>query len=609
VKKYWCAQAGVMPHVAHAWMRACVHLMLAPLLTCTRTRTRDPPFVLCRKCERGLHPPLGELQAVVRAALRARAAAAAPPPSDAAVAAAAAAATRAFAGLLASLCALPGRVPPAQRAGTDTLLLLLHAQAGDAAAAEALACAPGRVFDVPHATAALSAMGRHMAAAALHAHAGDAAAAVAVYRDLASGQLAEAHAADGAVAAAGGGVIAAAAAAASAAAALLSRCDDAELVLSALTWLLDAAPDAALRALTARPPRGAGAAALPRERVLALLRPRGGEPLLSYLEHLAFGGGEEATAPDADLAGDRALCTELGLALFDAVARARAATSAASSSSASVVASAGASASSASLAAGDERSAPRTRLRAFLARARRRYDAPPLLAAADAADAAAAATAQHAPLLRERVLLHAAAGNHTAALALLVNRLGDLDAAEAYVARGDSASSRADARIALLDLYLRPSAAAAGGGGSPRYARAAALLSSAPGGECVDGERALGAVPDGTPLAAALPLLAGLLHAGSHARRSGALGAALARRRHQVAAEALAEERARGLVLGADATCGACHARLARPGEPLRPFARFPTGLLACHACAAGLAPTLQHGAAVPAPAGAWDGA
>jgi hypothetical protein len=547
-----------------------------------------------------LHPPLGELQAVVRAALRARAAPGAPPPAEAAVASAAAAATRAFASLLASLCAHPGRVPPAQRAAADTLLLLLHAQAGDAAAAEALACAPGRAFDVPHATAALRAMGRHMAAAALHAHAGDVAAAVALYRALAAGELAEAPAADGAVAAAGGGVLSAAAAAAAAAAALLARCDDASLVLAALPWLLDADPDAALRALTARPASASPAGALPRERVLSLLRPRGGEPLLAYLEHLAFSGeGGAAAAPEGDQAGDRALYTELGLALFDAVSRAHSAGSSSAASSA---------AASVALAGGDERSAPRVRLRAFLARARRRYDAAPLLAAADAADAAASVR-HHAPLLRARVLLHAAAGDHAAALALLVHRLGDLDAAEAYVARGDSASSRADARIALLDLYLRPSSAAPGG--APRYARAAALLSAAPAGECVDGERALGAVPDGTPLAAALPLLAGLLHAGSHARRSGALGAALARRRHQVAAEALAEERSRGLVLGADATCGACHARLARPGEALRPFARFPTGLLACHACAANLAPQLQRGGgeAVPAPAErVWDG-
>ena len=85
-------------------------------------------------------------------------------------------------------------------------------------------------------------------------------------------------------------------------------------------------------------------------------------------------------------------------------------------------------------------------------------------------------------------------------------------------------------------------------------------------------------------------LLSGLLRASAHARRSGAVAAALERRRHQVAAQELAELRQQALLLDENTACGACHARLARPGELLRPFARYPTGLLACHRCSASLA-------------------
>jgi hypothetical protein len=100
----------------------------------------------------------------------------------------------------------------------------------------------------------------------------------------------------------------------------------------------------------------------------------------------------------------------------------------------------------------------------------------------------------------------------------------------------------------------------------------------------------LAELPDDAPLQRLLPLLSGLLRASAHARRSGAVAAALERRRHQVAAQELAEIRQQALLLDESTACGACHARLARPGELLRPFARYPTGLLACHRCSASLA-------------------
>ena len=506
----------------------------------------------------GLHPPTPELEALVRSAA-ARARPGAPPPPPEALRSSWLAAAAEAASLLRWLRAAPGRVPAPQRAGADTLLLLLLAETGAAAAAEALAAEVGPSCGVEHAAAALAALGRHVATAALRAAAGETRAAIDILRALAAGELAEAPAADGAVAEAATRGEPPAAAAAERAAALLVRCGDAALALQALPWLLDASPAAAARVACAPHP----APLLPRDAVLALLRPRGGEPLIAYLQHLVAAddaAAEASATSSAPLPAEAALQTELGLALFAAVAASRH--------------------------GDDERSPPRAQLRAFLARRRCAFDAAALHASADAADAAGGA-AGLPPLLRERVLLHAAAGEHAAALALLVRRLRDLDAAEAYAARRSTPPARAAAHLALLRIYLHP----APDGSEPPpelFARAAALLAAR--GDALDGPGVLAELPDDASLQRLLPLLSGLLRASAHARRSGAVAAALERRRHQVAAQELAELRQHALLLDENTACGACHARLARPGELLRPFARYPTGLLACHRCSASLA-------------------
>jgi hypothetical protein len=511
----------------------------------------------------GLHPPAADLEALVRSvAARARPGAT-PAPEE--LRAGWLGAASEMASLLAWLRRASGRLPAPQRAGADTLLLLLLAETGAAAGAEALAAEVGGSCAVEHAAAALGALGRHVACAALHAAAGDARSAVATLRALAAGELTESPAADGAVVEAALRGASPAAAAAEAAATMLARGaggSDVALALDALPWLLDASPAAAARLATAPHP----APPLPRAPVLELLRPRGGEPLVAYLEHLvaadhAAWSATAETVTDGSEPGPSseagALQTELGLALFSAVAASRA--------------------------ADDERSAARTRLRGLLARRRPSYDPAALLRSADAADAAGTGP----PLLRERVLLHAAAGDHAAALALLVRRLRDCDAAEAYAARRPTPAARAAAHLALLRLYLHPGP----DGSEPPpelFARAAALLAAR--GDALDGPGVLAELPDDAALARLLPLLSGLLRASAHTRRSGAVAAALERRRHQVAAQELAELRQQALLLDENTACGACHARLARPGELLRPFARYPTGLLACHRCSASLA-------------------
>jgi hypothetical protein len=325
--------------------------------------------------------------------------------SPAAIEAASREATVALTRLLEHLCARS--VQQSQDTpdpGPDTLLLLLYAQQGNMSAAEGLAGAANRHVSVPHAVPFLEQWGCHLAVVTLHACHGAEAAAVEVCAQLLAGQRVESarQAAD------------VKHAAASAAAMVLGRSTDAALVLRSLPWLLDAAPEQAQQVLTAT------ARLLPRRDVLALLRPRGGEPLLTYLEALVL---MEPQAPED------ALHTELGTALIAAVAAARTQQTAASPP------------------CDDTDSAPRRRLRGFLGKSAR-FDALALLSRLD--------TCGSPPLLRERVLLHAAQGAHLQALTILVTQLQDCDAAESYAAGRDTHEGRCEAHAALLHLYLRP---------------------------------------------------------------------------------------------------------------------------------------------------------
>ena len=414
--------------------------------------------------------------------------------------------------------------------GPDTLLLLLYAQQGNKSAAEGLAGAAKRHVAVSHAVPFLEQWGCHLAVVTLHACHGAEAAAVEVCAQLLAGQRVEAarQAAD------------VKHAAASAAAVVLGRSTDAALVLRSLPWLLDAAPEQAQQVLTAT------ARSLPKRDVLAMLRPRGREPLLTYLEALVLA---EPQAPED------ALHTELGTALIAAVAAARAQQAASPPHD-------------------DTDSAPRRRLRAFLGKSAR-FDALSLLSQLD--------TCGPPQLLRERVLLHAAQGAHLQALTILVTQLQDCDAAESYAAGRSTHEGRCEAHAALLHLYLRPQS------GSPPtevlYTRAARVLSSQ--GGSVDGATVLDGLPDEAPIALLLQPLAGLLISASHRRRTAAVQAGLARRQRQLAGEALADEKALGVLVSDESCCGVCQSRLGPPGE-FRPFARFPGGLLACYRCAVG---------------------
>ena len=477
---------------------------------------------------RSLHPPLTDLGTVVKGALRARGTADA---SAAAVEAASKEATVALTRLLEHLCARSvQQTQDGADPGPDTLLLLLYAQQGNKSAAEGLAGAAKRHVAVSHAVPFLEQWGCHLAVVTLHACHGAEAAAVEVCAQLLAGQRVEAarQAAD------------VKHAAASAAAVVLGRSTDAALVLRSLPWLLDAAPEQAQQVLTAT------ARSLPKRDVLAMLRPRGREPLLTYLEALVLA---EPQAPED------ALHTELGTALIAAVAAARAQQAASPPHD-------------------DTDSAPRRRLRAFLGKSAR-FDALSLLSQLD--------TCGPPPLLRERVLLHAAQGAHLQALTILVTQLQDCDAAESYAAGRSTHEGRCEAHAALLHLYLRPQS------GSPPtevlYTRAARVLSSQ--GGSVDGATVLDGLPDEAPIALLLQPLAGLLISASHRRRTAAVQAGLARRQRQLAGEALADEKALGVLVSDESCCGVCQSRLGPPGE-FRPFARFPGGLLACYRCAVG---------------------
>jgi hypothetical protein len=491
----------------------------------------------------------------------------------------------------------------------------------------------------------LTSAGRHLAAAALRSAAGDAAGGLATLRALLCGELAErstaptdarARAADACV---------------DACAALASDgCADAvALLMDTLRWLLELAPAAARRVLDRQ------RAFLPPTATLALLRPRGGEPLLQFLEYLVFeaasGSDAQQPPPSPGLDGDgmpgqgrtlspppAAACelhTELGVALCYAVAaerqqrrapRQRAEAAVASDAAAAALPSPAAEtaaygdtavgsesdgeeehmppppqpsaevAEAQAEAEAEETSPARARLRAFLTRSRR-HDA--------ARVGAALAAAGEPPLSAEQVLLHASAGEHAAALRVLVERLRDCAAAEAYCASlGEGPDARA-AHLELLRLYLAPPTGLPGGAqpgaesadaAAARYDRAARLLLGACG-EGVDGTQVLDALPEAAPLAAALRPLSSLLRSAHHKRHTAAMLAGLARRRHQVAAEALAAERAPGVVLDSDAQCGACHSRLAR--NEFRPFSRFPGGLLACQRCSGALGDARAAGTAL----------
>jgi len=78
----------------------------------------------------------------------------------------------------------------------------------------------------------------------------------------------------------------------------------------------------------------------------------------------------------------------------------------------------------------------------------------------------------------------------------------------------------------------------------------------------VDGAAARAWLPDGAPLAAALPLLEAQLRHSTEQRRQQSLTLSLRRAEHLSARAALSECRQRCVVVGPDRACSFCHRRV-----------------------------------------------
>lgn len=511
------------------------------------------------------------------------------------------------------------------------MLLLLYAEAGDAEAAEALALDPARACDGAAAAPRLLQLGRFVAAAAALERSGDAAAALRTLREVAEGKLAE-TAAPAANAGRGGqagpsgagqagqprGSCSASSAAArlppaeaavDLAARVLARCGDAGVFLLYADWLCDAHPQALLRALTqyrkeaakggentaggAKSPGTASAAAqappplpAPQEEVLALLRRKGGAILVPFLEHLVASEGTQ----------DAGVHTELALALMGAARDAQQAAASAAAAAGEV---------------GARLAEAGARLRKFLdesdqynvAAVSARVQAEERASALQAGGAAAAAAAW----LPALVVLAGKVNDHPAALRILLEKLGDIDAAEQYCAERRTPGARSDAYLAMLRLLLGPAPPAPPAGApqppqrlqgvEARRREAARLLLKA--SWAVDPIEAIRLLPDDMPLQEVVAPLGGVLKRAVHAHREAQVQRGLHRTRHQRAAEAVVAERSRAVVVTPERCCSSCHVRLARAdGRDFRPIVRFPSGLIACYKCTQQLTGAMMQQAA-----------
>ena len=528
----------------------------------------------------------GDRERAAAAAARARRAAAlglagevgtAPPPSPAPPSSAAAAAV-----LLDAL--LRARRAGATRPTGDAVAAaLLAADAADAAADAADAAAvppPGRrlgalvdaLAGTPHgatslaaAGAALQASGLSDALAALRVAARDPAGALAVWREVAQGAA---------------GAPAPPTAAVAAAARLLAEpdaCPDPALVTLHAPWILlcegvgqdDGDDDEGEgEAATDEPPLSAGVAALaarapavPPAAALALLAasPRARR---QYLAAVLLGDGRQG----GPACGDSGLRSQLALAL----ARRAAALSSRTASSSPALAS----------------------VRASLARLLdpAAWDGP--IADAPAISAALDGTR----LWAERAAALEVGGDAQAAVRLLALSARDVGAARAVGARaaargGDADADAATARVdaadaALLALLLHPPPLSDGDEAAasppPLLAEAAALVSHP--AVRLDPAAVLGAMPDGTPLSVAGPILARLLAARSHGRRTAAVTRGLARGALAAASAARADVLGRVVLVPAGGrACGQCRARIG-VGRVFSVDGR--SGAVTCGACA-----------------------
>ena len=153
-----------------------------------------------------------------------------------------------------------------------------------------------------------------------------------------------------------------------------------------------------------------------------------------------------------------------------------------------------------------------------------------------------------------------------------------LKMASAMNAANATANAGVDAADgALLDLLLlQPSSST-----PPSFLAEAAALVSLPS-VSLDPARVLGAMPDATPLSVAGPILARLLAARTHRRRTAALERGLARGDHAAAAAARADALSRAVLVPVGGrACQRCQGRIGTG----KVFAAGEGGL-ACGACA-----------------------
>lgn len=425
--------------------------------------------------------------------------------------------------------------------GVDTLLMHLLIDLGAAREAAAFAAVPHHVAAAA-AAPRLQAAGWHHALAALWAAAGDAPAALGVWEQLISGRLPPGDASTAA---------AQRREALGAAAALLrdrAACDDA-LALACLAWLLPASQPEALGVLAARELAPAD--------VLPLLPPEG-DARWRYLLHLATDGAS------ADPGVHTQLATALAAAIFRAAPALRRAEDApprltpprgppvpllpGGEVSVAALVSGGRPpdpAAAAADAAGDAGDA-RQPAAALRARLRLHLDGSRLWDPA-AVGAALAGSALH----EEQAVLHAARGDHPAALRALALTLRDVGAAEAYAA---ARLPPGEHRL-LLHLVLSP-----GGGEAPRWADACHVVAAL--GASLDPLDVLEALPGDTPLAAAAAVVSPMLRERVHRRRQGQVAASLHRARAARAAAARAAAEAVGVTVDDARACPDCRLRL-----------------------------------------------
>mmetsp|Transcript_25377 Transcript_25377/g.76453 ORF Transcript_25377/g.76453 Transcript_25377/m.76453 type:complete len:901 (+) Transcript_25377:89-2791(+) len=158
-------------------------------------------------------------------------------------------------------------------------------------------------------------------------------------------------------------------------------------------------------------------------------------------------------------------------------------------------------------------------------------------------------------LFVERAILHGKRGEHHYALDLLVNRLGDHEAAEEYcvdVSRSKAREEGQEVFLHLLDVYLKP-----GPGGEVNAAQAMQLLNS----HCatLDADKVLARVPLHWSIGVIDRFLRRSIRSTMHAQRAKRIEHGLARQENLQARAELVQLEARYVVVSESRRCHGCH--------------------------------------------------